>query len=321
MKTLITGATGFIGRVLVEKLLCRGESVRILTRDRAKIPVAWQDKVEVALGSLDNSQDLKVALNGVSTLYHLAGEINRPEFFNLVNAEGAKRIYQEAIDAGVKRALHLSSVGVIGASRKGFIDETEPCVPRNAYEISKHKGEKIALQFAKSGSLHISSVRPTIVFGEGKRGKDSLLEWLRMIQKGKFIFLGSSGAANYVYVEDVADACLHVCEKSKAGGVYHVADPASIKEFVAAAAVALGVSVPRLTLPVWAAYPLACGMQAANCLAGTPAPLTVSRVKALSSPLYFSGQKLLDTLQFNPSVGFRAGLVRTVNWYRKEGLL
>lgn len=322
MLTLVTGATGFIGRHLAQRLLESRQPVTILTRDRSRVPLEWRNRVNVAIGDLRDKETLKPAFEGVSVLYHLAGEIRDPALFRPVNEQGVRVLLETADHAGVAKVIHLSSVGVIGAKGRGVVTEDNPCEPKNEYERSKYAGERIVLEWAERGRFQAVVVRPTTVFGEGKRGRDSLLEWLRAIQQGRFVFIGAKGIANYVYVEDVVDACIQLAGKPYGlTGPYIVADPTTIHEFVAAGVVALGVSMPRITVPVWLAYALAAGLQTANRVLGTQAPLTVSRVQALTSEFVFSGRRLYDTYGVQPRIGFREGLIRTVRWYRDMGML
>ena len=243
---------------------------------------------------------------------------------------------QAARANGAKRFVHLSSVGVIGADQPGTITEETPCRPKNEYERTKLEGERAVLDFARSSGQDAVVVRPTIVFGEGvARSRDSLLEWLKAVQRGRFVFIGKQAVANYVYVGDVVEALLRLSERpSPSGEIFHVADPAPMQDFVGAMAEALGVPRPTRFVPAWAAYAVAAGLQVANRLFGTPTPLTFSRVRTLSSACRFSGDKLLTqagfTLPFgyellvypvvNP-FGYQAGLMRTVRWYQATGKL
>jgi nucleoside-diphosphate-sugar epimerase len=214
-------------------------------------------------------------------------------------------------------------VGVIGATGSGVVTEDTPCHPRNGYERSKLKGEQIVLACAQAGRIEAVIVRPTIVFGEGAaRPGDSFLEWLRAVQQGRFRFIDRKGIANYVYVGDVVETMLRLAERPMGGpSVYIVADPAPMQDFVGAMAQALGVLAPMRSIPVWAAYTLAVGLTVANRLIQTPAPLTLPRVRALTSQCVFSGDKLRKQAGIVFPFGYRTGLARTVRWYREAGYL
>jgi len=323
MPILITGASGFIGRFLTDRLLERGMPIRVITRYPDRLPPGWAGRVEVAAGSLIDAGVIKAAMNGVSLVFHLAGATQDTMSMRAVNADAARGLAKAAGAAGVKRLVHLSSVGVIGADRDGEVTEDAPCRPKNEYERTKLEGEQAVLEFARTSGFDTVVVRPTIVFGEGtNRTRDSLLEWMKAILRGRFAFIGRNAVANYVYVGDVVEAMLRLSERPCPGGeVFHVADPAPMRDFVGAMAEALGVPRPTRTVPFWAAYAAGAGLEVANRLFGTPAPLTRSRVRALSSACRFSGDKFNTHAGMSLPFGYRAGLALTVRWYRETGKL
>ena len=314
---LVTGASGFIGRHLTGRLLEGGARVRVVTRDPKRLPSEWMGRVDVVVGSLSDKGPRESAVQGVSRIFHLAGETQDPAAMQAVNAGAAGGLAQAARAAGAARFIHLSSVGVIGADENGDITEDAPCRPRNEYERTKLEGERAVLEFARATGFDAVVVRPTIVFGEGvTRSRDSLLEWLKALKSGRFAFIGRKAVANYVYVGDVVEALLRLGERPSPGGeIFHVADPAPMRKFVDAMAGALHIPSPTRVVPAWAAYAAAAAMEAANRLFGTPVPLTLSRVRALSSACRFTGDKLRTQAGVTLPFGYRAGLIRTVRWY------
>src|SRR5437899_1842637 len=173
MAILVTGATGFIGRHLTKRLLESGSLVRVVTRNSERLPSEWAGR----------------------------GETRDLSSMQAVNVEAMRGLAEAAVAAGVKRIVHVSSVGVISAVGSGVVTEETPCRPRNAYERSKLEGEQVVLACARAGRIEALIVRPTIVFGEGTaRPGDSFLEWLRAVQQGRFVFIGTKAVANYVYV-------------------------------------------------------------------------------------------------------------------------
>ena len=248
-RCLITGATGLIGRYLVEALLDAGERVRVLTRGQRAIDPAWAGRVEIAKGDLTDAASLPPALDGCDRLFHLAGELRNPDRLWSVNADGTRALLDEAQRAGVRHLVHMSSVGVIGAERSGVVDETETCHPRNPYEESKLAAERAARAWGEQPGRRAIALRPTIVFGPRSANEDdSFLQLLKAIQAGRFVHLDRRAVANYVYVEDVVAACVAAMQQD-AAGVLIVADPSPLEAFVRAAADALQVSAPTRRLP------------------------------------------------------------------------
>jgi len=323
MAVLVTGATGLIGRCLTDALLARGASVRVVTRRPDRMPVEWNGRVEVVAGSLTESRILQSATNGVSLVFHLAAEVRDASSMRALNADVPKQFVRIAADAGVKRFVHLSSVGVMGAGGDNDITEHTPCHPKNEYERTKLDGERAVLEYAQSNGADIVVVRPTIVFGEGAgRSQDSMLEWMKAVVQGRFVFIGRQAVANYVYVGDVVEATLRLSERPSPGGdIFHIADPVPLRDFVGTMAEVLGVACPTRTIPTWVAYGVASLMDLANRAIGTPAPLTRSRVRALSSGCRFIGEKLRVQAGITLPFGYRIGLMRTVQGYRAAGNL
>lgn len=321
MTTLVTGGTGFIGWHLVQRLLDNGKQVRLLVLPDQSIPVEWAGRVEVATGDLTEPSTLRGLAQGVTCVFHLAGEIRQSARFGPVNVEGTRNLLAACAAEGRLRVLHLSSVGVIGPRAAGTYDEDSPCTPRNPYEVSKWQGELIARDFGRQNALQVTIARPTIVFGaKTQGGADSFLNWLWAIKSGRFRFIGSdAGIANYVYVEDVAAACLHLAKRDTAiNQVYIIADPTTIGEMVTAVTTHLHVRMPGVW-PLWFTYPAAVGLEVVGRIIGRPMPLTRDRVRALISRIDFSGDKLRGEYPF--PVGWREGLRRTIMAYQRANLL
>jgi len=323
MAILVTGATGFIGRHLTKRLLAEGDLIRVVTRDPGRLPPEWSSRVEVVTGNLRDRSIQEVATKGAKVLFNLAGETQNVALMRAVNVEAVKGLLEAAVAAGVKRVVHLSSVGVIGADRPGVINEETPCQPKNGYEQTKFEGEQAVIEFAQSGRIEAVIIRPTIVFGEGQeRYRDSLLEWLKTVQRGRFYFIGRKAIANFVYVGDVVEVVVRLAEcPANRSAVYIIADPAPMCDFVQAMAQALGVAVPTSSVPVWLAYAAGVALDVTNRILGMPAPLTLARVRALSSQCLFSGDRLRKEVGLLLPFGYRAGLLRTVRWYRDVGSL
>lgn len=323
MIVLVTGGTGFIGRHLIRKLMERHASIRVVTRDPSRLPGEWQGLVEVVVGDLTDVKTQAAATQGVGIVFHLAAEIRDTTLMKSINVEAVRGLMEHAARAGVRRVVHLSSVGVIGAKGPGIVTEETPCQPESFYEQTKLEGERIVQTYSRSRRIEGVILRPTIVFGDRKEGeRDSLLSWLRVVRRKRFVFFGKKGVANYIYVGDVVEALLRLSEiPVQETALYIAADPVPMAEFVGAMAQVLGVSPPRVRFPLWAAYMLGVICQAANRIIGLSVPLTFSRVRTLSSETVFSGDRLLRDLDMALPYGYRRGLDLTVQWYRSIGQL
>jgi len=324
MLAAVTGGTGFIGRHLVTSLVKHDARVRVLTRRPEILGQLWpRGDVEPWAGDLTAPETLRGFAQSARVVYHLAGETREANRFTMVNATGTMNVLEACCGQELTRFVHLSSVGVIGANGAGVVDESTPCFPRNAYERSKYAAEQMALTALRKFQIPVTLIRPTIVFGEEpNQERDSLGSWLSALQKGWFRFFGTGNSvANYIYVGDVVKACLLLAETDKATGeVYIVSDSCLLRDFVGAAVEFLGVGMPG-TLPAWLGYAGGVAFEMAGKVAQFSPPLTVSRVRALTNRSMYSSNKLREELGFKPAVGWREGLRRTVEWYRRNTLL
>lgn len=318
-RVLVTGGTGFIGRRLVDALNRAGSRVRVLSR-ASELPDVWRGHVEVVCGDVTDPASLAAAVDGCTSVAHLAGEWRQASRYWSVNAAGTENVLEAARQAGVAHVLHMSSVGVMGSRRPGRISEAEPCHPANDYERSKFEAERLALRWCADTGVPVTALRPTIVFGARPGGADSVLSLLRVIRARRFVYFDRRAAANYVYVDDVVGACLRALER-RTPGVFIVADPCHLTEFVGAAADALQVARPAGRVPLPIATAAAATLQAVGWLTRRRSPLTLARVRALSNRSWFESSAITDALGWTPGVGWAAGLARTIDEYRAAGLL
>jgi nucleoside-diphosphate-sugar epimerase len=319
----VTGATGFIGQRLVQALIDEGANVCVLTSKKSGFPSSWAGRVDVREGDLADERSLSQQLIGCVVVYHLAGELGDPKRMTATNVEGTTNLLAACETANIGHVVHLSSVGVIGARAGGRVDETSPCKPQGAYEQSKWAAEQEALAWRTRTAIPLAILRPTIVFGGGARaatGPDSMLAWLRAIQSGRFVFFCRKAVANYIYVGDVVEAC-RLASNTRADGTFVIADSCPLADFVAAAARAMGCHVPRWRVPKSIGLGLAVMTHSLARLVRKQSPLTVARVQALSSQVFFDATRFRASTGWRPGIGWEAGLGLTVRWYRENGLL
>jgi nucleoside-diphosphate-sugar epimerase len=308
---------------LVQSLIDEEANVRVLTRKKSGFPKSWAGRVDVREGDLLDERSLNQHLIGCAAMYHLAGELRDPGRMTATNVEGTRNLLAACEAAEVRHVVHLSSVGVIGARTRGRVDETSPSRPQGVYEQSKWAAEREALAWRARTTIPLAILRPTIVFGDGARAAavtDSMLAWLSAIQSGRFVFFSQSAMANYIYVGDVVAAC-RLANSTRADGTFIIADSCPLTVFVAAAARAMGCSAPRWRVPKLIGLSLAVTAQTLTRIVRKQSPLTVARVRALSSQVLFDATRFRTSTGWRPGIGWEAGLGLTVRWYRENGLL
>lgn len=287
----ITGASGFIGKLLVQECLAKGLLVRVLTRNTSKLVA--NPSLQVFVGDLTTTTDWSDFVRDVDVLIHCAAEIKDPLAMQAVNVDGAARLLQASVGQ-VRRWVQLSSVGAYGVVSSGLITEDSPENPLGPYEVTKTVFDRMLRETAATGSIEVVLLRPSNVYGI-EMSNQSLFQMVYMIKRGLFCFIGGKGAsANYVHVIDVVRALIICAEHPAAQGkIFNLSDWTTMEEMVATIAKSMQVRVPSFRLPLFLAMGLAKSMQW-----WSRSPLTVSRVRALSSRARYSSQRIEYELGF-----------------------
>jgi NAD dependent epimerase/dehydratase len=174
---LVTGAGGFIGSHLTERLVELGAKVRGFVHYNALGTLGWLDEsplrkeVEVIAGDIVDRDSVQKAIQGVETVFHLAALIGIPYSYNApysyirTNIEGTFSVLRCALDARVGRVVHTSTSEVYGTARREPIDEDHPLQGQSPYSASKIGADKLAESFHLSFDLPVVTVRPFNTFG------------------------------------------------------------------------------------------------------------------------------------------------------------
>jgi len=301
---LLTGASGFIGSAFLKSALRNEWFIRVLTRN----PCDWppQPGLEVVEGDFLSTLDWTQALHNVTVVVHTAAELKEANLMSLVNVESPKHLLQAAVNAGVKRWVQLSSVGAYGRVYSGVVTEEWPDNPSGSYEASKTEFDELLWQFAQNNCIEVSIVRPSNVYGNGMRNQ-SIKQMLLAIRMGIFAFIGPLGAsANYVHVNDVVQALdLCVTEPQAANQVYIVSSWSTMEDMVQGLVSGANLKYPRIRINLRLAKLLAFAFKWwPGC------PLTLSRVKAISSLVHYSTQKIEIQLGWKLTVPLKEGMIQ-----------
>lgn len=219
-RVLVTGATGFIGGRLAERLVLEhGAEVRALVRSFGGAWRLARFPVTLARGDVTDRQALAAAARGCDLVFHCAyGTTGSQRSRAWVNREGTRRVLEAARAAGVGRVVNLSTLMVYGQTADGDLDETAPRRRfGNHYSDSKLAAEEIALGFSRSGGVPVTVLQPTAVYGPwGGVWTEAVLAALKT---GRQILVnGGDGLANAVYVDDLVSAMLLAAVKEGAVG-------------------------------------------------------------------------------------------------------
>jgi ornithine--oxo-acid transaminase len=328
---LLTGASGFIGGHLAERLLAEGHPVRCLVRAGSDTRRLEQLGVELAPGALEDPRSLARAVVGCDYVVHCGAMVSdwgTIEEIERVNVAGTRELLRAAGEASVRRFVQMSSTDVYGYPGAGSVEETHPAGGfRNWYAQSKLEAEAEVRRAAGAG-LETVILRPSTVWGP--RSSEVVGEIGAAIRGGYMLLVdGGRRIAGLVYVDNLIDATmLALCHGAAAGEAFNVTDglPVTWRQFTDGLAAGLGAGPPRLSLP----YALASGvgrgleegyraLRRATHLR-TPALLSRQAVQIMGTDQDFSNRKLRERLGWEPRVSYDTGLQATVAWLRDEYL-
>ena len=293
----ITGATGFIGSLLVRYHINLGDQVRILSRRQVN------DLHGVTSFTGDLRQQIPPKfLHGVDIVYHLAAELNDPSLMRAVNVDGTSNLLAAAVSAGVRRWIQLSSIGVYGPPTCPVVTEATVPMPLNEYEHTKLASDLLVKETCKNTSLEYSILRPSNVIG-AKMKNGSFAALVNAVRRGRFCYFGPRGSiATYVHVDDVARA-LVACRDAQSGSVFNLSSDCLWEELIDQISLLVGVRAPRLRLP---AMPVKMVLRALE--SRIRLPITCSRLASLTNRSRYSSERIVRELGFTYSRPMPVGI-------------
>jgi nucleoside-diphosphate-sugar epimerase len=310
-RIIITGASGFIGKAVVERLL--NDDYRLSLLYLPGEPTEEVANLNIIRGDITLSDTLTGKLREHDTLVHVAGSVGFQTWkaCRSVNIEGTRNILTEAAQAGIRRVIHMSSVSVYGRVPDTAITEDQPFKKiGDPYGDTKIEAEYLVRQIAKENGMDYTILRPTAVYGKGD--KKFLPTLIQNLESGKFKMMGDGKhSVDLVNVIDVAEAVSLVLEKEiSIGQTYHIANQENPtwNEFLQAVAEELNLSYHSRHIPFWLAYRVAGLMEAIARITGKPPRLSRYAVRLVGRQYHYVIDKAIDELGFAPSVKLLEGI-------------
>lgn len=323
---LVTGGSGFLGSVLVRRLLAEGHRLRVLVRSPSRAREVADLGAQPVIGRIEDREAVGDALHGVGTVYHLAGRLLVPgvpeDEYRRTHVIGTRVLLEAMLrERPVPRLVHCSTTGVLGATGDVPADEEAPWRPSNIYEASKAEAEA-AVRRAIDDGLPAVIVRPGLVYGPGDL---HLLGLFRAVLARRFRPIGRRTVwLHPIYIDDTVEA-LALCGGAEAalGECFHIAGPqrVSIAQLAAAIARAEGTSLPSGAIPLLLARAVAGVGDLLPARLRHAAPLTRSRLDFLTHSRVYSVEKARRRLGFVAATDLGTGIARSVAWYREQGYL
>ncbi len=218
MNILITGATGFIGKSLVEGLFNKGgHALFCFVRNPAKAKALEPYGAKLIYGDITDKASLSKLLNyKIDVIFHNAAyvENKNPNLLHRTNVLGSENICELALSLGVKKMVYTSSVSVVSGNHQVPLTEELPFKATNIYGESKIEAEKVILNYREKG-LNIVIVRPPMVYGEDE---PHMLKVLLFLTKYRLFPLIDKGKAKFHlgYVKNIAEAMIFLLDKQEA---------------------------------------------------------------------------------------------------------
>ena len=334
----VTGASGFIGSHLVDKLHQRGVRVKCLVRPTSQVSRLQQERIELIEGTIDDPASYCRALSGCDTVIHLAGLTHALAKQDLVRVNGTA--CGQLADAcrslpSRPRLIYVSSLAAAGPPprSKDIRDEFDEPNPISNYGLSKRLGES-ELQ-KRAGDLPITVVRPGIVYGPGDA---KMAEMVRPIYRAGVHFVVGlrTPPISLIYVDDLVDMILDTCDRGETlredgrgeyspEGYYFACDDSEFPNYWQLGH-RIGKSIGRRVLvwPMsrWAGFAVGLVMQSVSRLRGRASILNPDKVREATVRSWAcSCAKARQQLAFRPALPLDVRIKQMSNWYLEHGWL
>ena len=325
-KAFVSGATGFIGSRLVERLANEGFIVHALYRSEAKAGLIRRKGVLLFKGDILNEESVISAMKTCDVAFHVAAFAGvwskDSSLIYRQNVDGAMIVVRAARVCGTGRVLITSTAGILGPSDLRAVDEDTPAPSSffTLYEASKASMEKRLGELSGPGP-EVIIVNPTRVYGPGVLSESNGVT--RMIGKylaGTWRFIPGDGKSlgNYVHVEDVVSGHLLAMEKGMPGERYILGgENISYNQLFEISRERGGVNFRLFHIPLWLMLTVAWLMGLWTRLSGMAPLILPGLVRKFSHNWVVSSQKAIRELGYKP-MNARDGIADTVEWLRKR---
>lgn len=308
---LVTGAGGFIGSHLVERLVQDGAKVRALAHYNSRndwgllelLPADTLAKVQVVTGDVTDPFAVSKAVKGSATVYHLSSLIGipysyeAPQSYVSTNIAGAANVMQACLEHEVERVVHTSTSECYGTARYVPIDEAHPLQPQSPYSASKIGADALVESYHRAFGLPVATIRPFNAFGPRQSARAVIPTVIAQALAGDEIRLGSlTPTRDFTYVTDLVDGFVRVGSTPEAVG--QVINVGSGRE------ISIG-DLAKLILK----------------LAGSAAPIREAKERRRPEAseverLLCDNRRAQSVLGWAPRVSLEDGLTRTIEWFK-----
>ncbi len=327
MKILITGATGFIGRKLVSRLVEAGHEIIALVRTSSNT-AGLPESVEIKEMDLLDYDSLEPAIGDSQVVIHLAAYFDfypsDVELLYQVNVEGTRNLMNACVGTSVERFIYCSSAEVTGPVRYPPGNEDTELLPQFDYSKSKRMAEEAIREITRDTELQHIILRPTGVLGEGDTY--TILELLQALNQGEIPVLPGDGEKHvmYTYIGDVVEAFVAAVSANAALNntiLICPDEPVTYNDAIAFLCQTLGVKAPKRRVPTSLAK-VGIGLLSPIKNRGRTTFLWHRKtIQSMDEDRWYSNEKAKRLLGWSPKVTIKEGLMRQIEWAWQEGLL
>ena len=327
MKTLITGASGFVGAAVLRELLKKGHKVKALVRKSSVLDNLKNLDVEIVQGDLKDRDSLKRCIKDCKYLFHVAADyrlwVPRPQEIYQNNVVGTENLMEEALNSEIEKIVYTSSVAVLGKPINGDIaNENTPVNVSQMighYKKSKFLAEEKVKELYKTRKLPVVIVNPAAPVGPrdikptptGKMVLDAAM---------KKIPAYLDTGLNIVHVDDVAKGHMQAFNKGKLGERYILGgENLTLKEMLEIISILCGNKPPKIRLPRKPLYPIGYVFEIFARLFNIKNPmLTVDMIRMAEKKMFFSSEKAKKELNYKYKSAKNA-LKDAIQWFIDNG--
>ena len=323
-RTLVTGATGFVGAAVARRLQQAGHNLRVMHRHGADLTNLNAIDAERVVGDLNEPASLQRAVEDCDAVFHVAADYRlwtpRPAELYKTNVEGTRALLEAAERAHVERLVYTSSVATLKVFADGRVSDASTPVTEadivGHYKRSKFRAEQVVAEFAATARTDCVIVNPSTPVGPGDIKPTPTGKVVRDAVRGRIPAYVDTGL-NIVHVDDVARGHLLAFDKGQRGRRYVLGgEDMTLRQLLTEVAGFCGRTPPRVRLSRALVWPVALVVEGWARLARSSSEPLITRdaLRMAGYQMYFSSARAIDELGYRPGDA-RQALADAVTWF------
>lgn len=324
-KVFVTGGTGFIGSTLVDELINKNYEVKCLIRKNSNLQWLNNKPVERVKGDLWNKEVLHKALEDVDYVYHSGGVTfakKREDYFR-GNSEATKSLIENCfeINPNLKKFVHISSQTVTGPSTSADkpVTEETPCRPLTTYGKSKLLAEQYVTQYFDK--MNVTIVRAPAVYGPRDY---AIFEYFKTMSRGLQPLIGfGDKLVSLIYVDDLVSGIIKAGKSDISKSQIYFISSEKFYNWKDVGAITSGILNKKsltIKIPHWLVFTVGAFAQFFGMFSSKPTILNLEKCRDITQRYWTcSIEKAKKDLAYKENVGIEQGILKTVEWYRKQG--